>query len=478
VSHNYSVGSISECVRRARTQDAKALTELYRMFWRAARAAAYGVTGNLTTAEDAAVEGLDFALVSLDKLRDPKLFAPWLRRIVIRTARRHVHARRRTAESALSLEEPSGSPSAEDMLERREIALLIRQAVETLPTQLREAIALHYFEGFEVGSGARFLNVPVGTFKRRLHEGRLQLGRAAAATLEGRPLAQPARARLQLVLDEVIAKRDEAGTYRVIKLAMEIRPFPRDLVDKLVTEMNREGELALPDDMLRSTFQKSFGPPPQVFDPVHPLGSTVRAISEALVDFERWQPSVDEGLAAFRHRLERELTGSPPGLLPPGFAQGRPGKFLRLNRGMLHVNASGRTEHPSKLIRQSDDWTEFRAGLANCVCSTVADLFWLEARVLQSAEVEALLVSLVRRVLPSVEHRVGTCLAPRYRVGIHLELGDEFIEAAIGGVLPPWPGQPEGTELAHVRLYVEAWAEARTGVRVEMENFADFNRRR
>ena len=59
-------------VERAKKGDRAAIAELYKQYWRAARAAAYGVTGDLSLAEDAAsaiVEGrrhMDGSLHSRD----------------------------------------------------------------------------------------------------------------------------------------------------------------------------------------------------------------------------------------------------------------------------------------------------------------------------------------------------------------------------------------------------------------------------
>ncbi|MBP8304795.1 MAG: sigma-70 family RNA polymerase sigma factor [Phycisphaerae bacterium] len=68
---------------------------LYRRYWRAARAAAYGVTGDLSLAEDAASDGFYLALQGLADLNDPARFGPWLRTIVIRSARRAKAAKAR-----------------------------------------------------------------------------------------------------------------------------------------------------------------------------------------------------------------------------------------------------------------------------------------------------------------------------------------------------------------------------------------------
>ena len=75
-------------VERAKNGEASAIAELYRRYWRAARATAFGVTGDFALAEDAASESFYAALDHLKELRDNQRFAPWLRTIVIRTASR------------------------------------------------------------------------------------------------------------------------------------------------------------------------------------------------------------------------------------------------------------------------------------------------------------------------------------------------------------------------------------------------------
>ena len=74
-------------VQRARRGEPGAIAELFRLYWRAARATAFGVTGDFALAEDAASEAFYAAIESLPDLRDTRRFGPWLRTIVVRTAR-------------------------------------------------------------------------------------------------------------------------------------------------------------------------------------------------------------------------------------------------------------------------------------------------------------------------------------------------------------------------------------------------------
>ena len=170
-------------VERAQRGDPTAVGELYQRYWRAARAAAYGVTGDITQAEDAASEAFCAALESLSDLRDASRFGPWLRTIVVRTARRLQRAK--TTPRQIRRDESSFASAPGTQVERNELALMIHEAVGTLSEPLREAISLFYFEGYSVDEAARFLDVPPGTVKRHLHEGRRQLQKAAEQIRNG-----------------------------------------------------------------------------------------------------------------------------------------------------------------------------------------------------------------------------------------------------------------------------------------------------
>jgi predicted DNA-binding protein (UPF0251 family) len=158
-------------VERAEQGEPAGIAELYRRYWRAARAAAYGVTGDLSLAEN---------------------------------------------------------------LEQQELAALIREAVASLPAILREAISLFYFEGYSVEDAARFLGVPAGTLKRRLHDGRQRLQSAAEHILEGRKPMDPEREQILRQIREAAAEGlNSDAFYQVIRKSLDLRPVPRELLQEI-----------------------------------------------------------------------------------------------------------------------------------------------------------------------------------------------------------------------------------------------------
>jgi RNA polymerase sigma-70 factor (ECF subfamily) len=48
----------------------------------------------------------------------------------------------------------------------------LRDLVDRLPAQLRQAVLLHYYADLPIDEVARLVHRPVGTVKRRLHEAR------------------------------------------------------------------------------------------------------------------------------------------------------------------------------------------------------------------------------------------------------------------------------------------------------------------
>jgi hypothetical protein len=53
-----------------------------------------------------------------------------------------------------------------------------------------------------------------------------------------------------------------------------------------------------------------------------------------------------------------------------------------------------------------------------------------------------------------------------------MQLSDNPIPAAIGGVHNNWPGIPDGIDVATVLIYLEPWAVTQSGQTIELNNFS------
>jgi RNA polymerase sigma-70 factor (ECF subfamily) len=459
-----------EDVQRGSTE---AVAELYRRYWRAARAAAYGVTADVAAAEDAAAEGLQAALTSLRKLKSPERLGPWLRTIVVRAARRQ-HSRHANWADLTAVPEQTPSP---DWLERRELALLVRDAVGRLPGQLREAISLHYFEGYSVAEGARFLDIPTGTLKRRLHEGRQRLTGSCKAILQGRKPMNTDRETLAGHIDSLLAEgADQATFFELAKEAMQLRPYPHDLMHKLVrslvgSQLGGEGWEKMRGQCLEAMRQYC-RPSARTADPSHAVGRAVGAILKALPSFHRWEIAPDEVMGSFEALYGPSSPPEPQFPLPPGWAAGRSGAYVRLTRGIVLLDENGAMMNMAELLREDiSQETLGRRFEQNARLADVIDLTWMEARPLELREVEFQLRGLASKVAAGSSVRFSAHEEPRYRAALRMYMGDCANPVATGGVLQAWPGMAKGADAAHVRIYAELWASVMTGAPVDLQPF-------
>ena len=101
--------------------------------------------------------------------RTAQSFATWLYAMAYNLCKndyRHEEVRQRYTSECMRREEPI--VTADETVERQELHLLLRKAVQTLPEPQREAFLLHYDEELTVPEVARIVGSPEGTVKSRL----------------------------------------------------------------------------------------------------------------------------------------------------------------------------------------------------------------------------------------------------------------------------------------------------------------------
>lgn len=466
-------------VERAKKGDRAAIAELYTRYWRAARAAAYGVTGDLSVAEDAASEGFWLALQGLADLNDPARLGPWLRTIVVRSARRAKTANARHKGGELQEFPDTKALSTDAEMEQRELAALIHQAVGRLPEGLREAVSLFYFEGYNLKDAAAFLDVPAGTLKRRLHEARRRLKDAASAILEGRKSMDPGQERALQRLRDLLGQEPEPNSEVLLEAMREVgkvRPLPQGLLHGAFNQfwqrrMQRRRE-AHParferiEGMLPRLMARWLGPSSRAMDPGHPVAQAAKAIREALPGFKAWQPDVSEAARVM-------LKGQFPIGLPPGFAEGSPGAYISTRRIWLIKNEDGSVCTATQVMLEATREPEGLKGMfQDGHLSDALHLWWLDEGRMELHCVEDLLRRLATTVVPGNQVRFTAYEEPRFRAALRMQLGDIQVPAAMGGILTACPGMPEGVSTASVDLCLEAWATARSGEVIELDSLA------
>lgn len=167
----------------ARGED-EAFERVVRQFSGVMYAAAYAVLGRRELAAEAVQQAFVSAWKAADTFDPGQRIEPWLctitRRCAIdvwRSERRHVHDGRSEVTPELA-----APPSAtfEEVWE----AWQVREAVERLPPEEREAMQLHYAGGFTHSQMAGVLGVPIGTVKSRTSRAHQRL-RASLSHLSG-----------------------------------------------------------------------------------------------------------------------------------------------------------------------------------------------------------------------------------------------------------------------------------------------------
>ncbi|MCS7001652.1 MAG: sigma-70 family RNA polymerase sigma factor [Dehalococcoidia bacterium] len=167
-------GSDEYWVGRA-LRDPDAFEELVERYQAKLFTLAYRMIGDRDEAADIAQETFLRAYKSLRSFRPDAKFAPWLYKIAVNRCMTHRRAQAQRPSVALdeALTESLASPDRD--VERRELRVLLADAIQTLPATHRAAVILRHVHDLPYDDIAEALGVPLGTVKTWLHRGREQL---------------------------------------------------------------------------------------------------------------------------------------------------------------------------------------------------------------------------------------------------------------------------------------------------------------
>lgn len=188
--------------------DEAAFTLLVERHRERAYAAARSLLGDWAEAEDVAQEALLAAHVTLERLRDPERFGAWVAAIATNLARMRLRSRRA---GWTSLDELAGgvvAPSPEPLGGGE----AVREALSALSGLQREAVLLHYVEGYSTAEIAALRGERPGTVRVRLHRARARLRGALTATRRETDMVE---VEVQDVIVRVLAEDAESDLPRL-----------------------------------------------------------------------------------------------------------------------------------------------------------------------------------------------------------------------------------------------------------------------
>ncbi len=138
-------GFVLSCIHRMRIMDTEDI--LYRVFHR--------------------------SLNALPNFRSDSKISTWLYKITWREGLRYIQKQKLKAQKEAPIleayDQPDPGESVLDVLERKETAEQVQQALSKLPVKDREALALRYLEELKIIEVAQRLDIPIGTAKARIH---------------------------------------------------------------------------------------------------------------------------------------------------------------------------------------------------------------------------------------------------------------------------------------------------------------------
>lgn len=168
----------AQLVTEAKQGNQVAFAELAYRYRTAAYAAAYVRLRDHHDAEDVAQDALLTAYEKISNLVDPRKFGAWLCAIAARKATRRRTQNEREVRHLQIVAERSmlkGEQDVWEALSKGDLHEALRILILGLSQVHRESIELYYLQGYSIAEIAKFLDVPIGTVKRRLFDARQKL---------------------------------------------------------------------------------------------------------------------------------------------------------------------------------------------------------------------------------------------------------------------------------------------------------------
>jgi RNA polymerase sigma-70 factor (ECF subfamily) len=163
----------------------EAFEELVRRYERELYGYIYRYLGHSANADDVFQKTFLAVLEECDKFEAGRKFRPWLYTIATNKAVDHLRKAKTKCRSTISIDAPLGSnseayciadslagsePEPFEAPMDREIALKVREAVDALPDQMRQAVYMVYFQGLSYREAAAAAGIHYCALSLRVHK--------------------------------------------------------------------------------------------------------------------------------------------------------------------------------------------------------------------------------------------------------------------------------------------------------------------
>lgn len=172
----------SVLVGRAREGDNTAFEELYRLTSKSAYHTASLLLKNPSDVEDVLQNVYLKVSLNLNELKNPEKFEGWVKTIVENESKNYIKKEKRINAPIVFLKNKSteyseewNQPVPQEYMEREELRKSIGAVVDKLSPEIRACIVLFHYEDKSLNEISELLDLPLGTVKSRLHNGRKQI---------------------------------------------------------------------------------------------------------------------------------------------------------------------------------------------------------------------------------------------------------------------------------------------------------------
>lgn len=159
-----------------------AFEELYKLSVKTAYHSASLLLSNPDDVEDVLQNSYIKAHQKLPELKNPESFESWIKTIVENECRNYIKKEKRISAPNIFFKNKSEEHSEEwkqpvpqEYMEREELRKNVSDILETLSPEIRACIVLFHYEEKSLNEISEILDIPLGTVKSRLHNGRKQI---------------------------------------------------------------------------------------------------------------------------------------------------------------------------------------------------------------------------------------------------------------------------------------------------------------